>query len=87
MRAVATSKEKGFTLIELLVVISVIAVLMSLMMPALVKAKAAVKDSMDISNRHQFALFFKLWTDEHDGCSGGLADVDAGHTGAGVLGH
>ena len=60
-------KRKGFTLIELLVVISVIAVLMSLMMPALGKAKAAVKDSMDLSNQHQFGLFWKLYTDEHDG--------------------
>lgn len=60
-------KARGFTLIELLVVISIIAVLMSILMPALNKATAAAKDAIDLSNQHQFALFWRFYTEDHDG--------------------
>ncbi|MHC4483125.1 MAG: type II secretion system protein [Planctomycetota bacterium] len=60
-------KRKGFTLIELLVVIAIIAVLMSIMMPALNKAKMLAKDAVDMANQHTFGLFWKLYTDDHDG--------------------
>jgi len=59
--------RKGFTLIELLVVIAIIAVLMSILMPALSKVKLQAQDVMDKSNQHQFALIWKLYTDDHDG--------------------
>jgi prepilin-type N-terminal cleavage/methylation domain-containing protein len=61
------NRRKGFTLIELLVVIAVITVLMSILMPALQKAKAAAYDARDRSNQHQIALFFYMWTQDHEG--------------------
>ncbi len=46
----------GFTLIELLVVISIIAVLMSIMMPALAKVRNQAKKSVCASNFHQVGI-------------------------------
>ena len=51
-------KEKAFTLIELLVVISIIALLMAILMPALSRVKAQAKDALCKSNLHQFGLIW-----------------------------
>ena len=50
------NNKKGFTLIELLVVISIIAVLMSIMMPALAKVREQGKRTLCLSNLRQVAL-------------------------------
>jgi prepilin-type N-terminal cleavage/methylation domain-containing protein len=60
-------KKKGFTLIELLVVISIIALLLSILMPGLQKAKAAAKRMFCLSNTKQLTLAWMMYADQNDG--------------------
>jgi len=59
--------RKAFTLIELLVVISIIALLVSILMPALRKAKIQAWTVVCKSNLHQYALGVRMYLDENDG--------------------
>jgi prepilin-type N-terminal cleavage/methylation domain-containing protein/prepilin-type processing-associated H-X9-DG protein len=58
----------GFTLIELLVVIAVIALLMSILMPALQRAREQAKAVACQSNLKQWGLYFSIYADDNDGC-------------------
>jgi prepilin-type N-terminal cleavage/methylation domain-containing protein/prepilin-type processing-associated H-X9-DG protein len=53
--------KRAFTIIELLVVVAVIAVLISLLLPALGKARDAGRAAVCLSNLHQIGVAFNLY--------------------------
>ena len=61
------SKRKGFTLIELLVVISIIALLLSILMPSLSKVKDQARAVVCMSNLKQWGLSYMLYSEDNDG--------------------
>lgn len=60
-------KTRGFTLIELLVVISIIALLLAILMPALSKVKEKARDVMCRTNIKTMQLATMLYTEENKG--------------------
>lgn len=58
--------QKAFTLIELLVVISIIAILMAVLMPALKRAREGGKRAACLSNLKQLTLAWNMYADEND---------------------
>lgn len=58
--------RKAFTLIELLVVISIIAILASLLVPAVSKAKERVRRTICKSNQRQMSLATIIYAGDHE---------------------
>ncbi|AQT68759.1 putative major pilin subunit [Anaerohalosphaera lusitana] len=73
-------KKKGFTLIELLVVISIIALLLAIMMPALGKVKELAKSTVCGSNAKTMVTAWRLYAEDNDGqmCSSWTYDTRHG---------
>jgi len=60
-------KIRGFTLIELLVVVSIIALLVSILLPSLAQARKQAKATVCMANLHSWGQIWSIYTSDNEG--------------------
>jgi type II secretory pathway pseudopilin PulG len=73
------SSRVGFTLVELLVVIGIIAALIGILLPALMKARKAATDVVEQSNLRQVGLAIMMYARDNRDCLPGGDDTGYPH--------
>src|SRR5512140_676551 len=64
-RRFSVRKRKGFTLIELLVVVAIIALLISILLPSLARAREIAKRAVCASNLSSIGKAIKVYSNEN----------------------
>ena len=75
-----SEQRRAFTLIELLVVIAIIAILASMLLPAVAKSKSKTQRIACVSNMKQTGVGIILWSMDHEGKYPWIVQVTDGGT-------
>ena len=72
-------RKRAFTLVELLVVVAIIALLVSILLPGLSKAREQAKKSVCLNNCHQWAMLVSIYSIDNDDAFPARAVSDSGN--------